>query len=633
MSGIAAVYHLDGRPADPGRLQRLTALVAHRGPDGAGHWLDGPVGLGHRMLHTTPEALRETQPLVERVGPLGLVLDGRVDNRDELRASLAAEDAGLRSATDAELVLRAYARWGEACAARIVGDFAFVVWDGRRRALVCARDPIGIRPLYYATDGRTFLCGSELRQLLDAPGVSRRPNEAMLGEYLSDRVTDLEDTLYRDIRRLPPAHVLTVDGGGVRTWRYWDVDPGRTIRYRSDAEYAEHFTTIFRETVRCRLRSPSPVAVFLSGGLDSSAIAVTAQQLGREGAIPDRGLEAYSLRFSVPAADEQAYVEAVVAASGLKAHAVRADGWAPPGLAEQVARVRDFPDFPNTSPWIRLYELARDRGSRVVLWGHGGDEWLTGDQTHCADLLRRLRIPALLRQLRTDRRVAGLWGGEAIDALEIARWCVLPLVPRLRSAARRWLGRDVPPWIAPAFARRVALADRLRRLPAPRPFPTLAQQAIAAQLTSAWSALEYELLSRLEGALSMEGRSPFNDRRLVEFALALPEAQRWRGAETKFVLRTATRGLLPEPVRQRASKADFSYLYPETFARERADQVVAALRLVADGYLDGPATATLHRRARGGDVASFNPTWMIVGCEHWYRALGPAADPPPPGGD
>jgi asparagine synthase (glutamine-hydrolysing) len=414
MSGIAGIYHFDGCPVAPALLRRMTDIISHRGPDGAGHWLDGPVGLGHRMLHTTPESLQEKQPLHDAAGDLCLTLDGRVDNREELKAALEAEGVKLRTDTDGEMVLRAYECWGEECPRRIIGDFAFAIWDGRKRQLFCARDPLGIKPFYYHTDGRTFIWGSEPRQLFLSPTCRLEPNQGMMGEYLSGRIVDVEETLYQGILRLPPAHVLTVQDGQLRKRRYFDIDPHQEIRYRSDEEYAEHFHEIFKEAVRCRLRSPSVVGVFVSGGLDSSAIFGMARLLTSEGAIEDLSVEPYSLIFAHPAADERTYIEDVVKMWGVKAHSICPDAWAPPPLTAQVRHLQDFPDFPNASPWEPLLALARERGSRVVLWGHGGDEWLTGDSIHCADLLRRCRIPTLLRQLRTDLKVRNLWGEEAL---------------------------------------------------------------------------------------------------------------------------------------------------------------------------------------------------------------------------
>ncbi|PYN44096.1 MAG: asparagine synthetase B, partial [Candidatus Rokuibacteriota bacterium] len=325
MSGLAGVYGLDGRPVDVSLLRRLTEAVAHRGPDGEGYWTDGAIGLGHRIARTTPESLGEKQPLLDERGALCLVLDGRVDNRAELAAWLRAAGVHLRTDTDAELVLQSYALWVDGCASRIVGDFAFAIWDRRRRRLFCARDPLGTRPFYYRDDGPTFMWGSELRQLLDTLPLDPEPNEGVLGEYLSSRLVDSRETLYRGILRLSPGHVLTVEDGCVRTTRYFDVDPRREIRYRSDDEYAEHFREIFREAVRCRLRSVTPVAVFLSGGLDSSSIVGAAARLVRDGHVAGPGFETYSLDFTRPAADERSWVDDVARMWELPVRHARAD--------------------------------------------------------------------------------------------------------------------------------------------------------------------------------------------------------------------------------------------------------------------------------------------------------------------
>jgi asparagine synthase (glutamine-hydrolysing) len=629
MSGIAGIYHFDGRPVDPALLARMTDIIAHRGPDGSGHWTGGSVGLGHRMLHTTPESLQEKQPLHDAAGDLCLTLDGRVDNREELKAALEAEGVKLRTDTDGEIILRAYECWGEECPRRIIGDFAFVIWDGRNRQLFCARDILGIKPFYYYSDDRTFLCGSEPRQLFLSPTYQLEPNQGMIGEYLSGYIVDVEETLYQGIFRLPPAYVLTVQDGQLRKRRYFDIDPGIEIRYRSDEEYAEHFHEIFKEAVRCRLRSPSAVGVFLSGGLDSSAIFGMARLLASEGAIGDQGVEPYSLIYTHPEADERTYIEDVVKMWEVKAYSIYPDVWAPPPLTDQVRRVQDFPDFPNASPWEPLLTLARERGSRVVLWGHGGDEWLTGAPVHCADLLRRCRIPTLLRQIRNDLKVSNLWGGGGVGFFDVMQWSFFPLIPRpLKSLIRPFVRRDIPRWISPDFARRIALQGRFLRDSSPPPFPTLAQRAIYRQLRSGWSAAEYELLNRFESGMSMEGRSPFNDRRLIEFALALPEEQRWRGDRTKFVLRQAARELLPESVRQRMSKADFSYLYSETFTREQVGDVFNSLRLASDGFVDAPQARKICRQVCQGAVQYLNSVWMILATERWYSTMFPLGASP-----
>src|SRR5450759_488270 len=338
MSGIAGICNLDGRPVDRMLLQRMTDVIAHRGPDGIGHWIDGSVGFGHLMLHTTPESLGEKQPLSYEPGNLCLTLDGRVDNRKELRVALESKGCAPRTDTDAELVLRAYECWGEDCPQHIIGDFAFAIWDGRNRKLLCARDLLGVRPFYYHFDGRAFTFSSELRPLLEMPGFERRLNPGMLGEYLCDNVTSLEETLYQNILRLPPAHRLVLQDDALHIARYFQFDPGKSIRYASDDEYAEHFFDVFREVVSCRLRSQAPVALFLSGGLDSCSILGMAGQLVREGAITNGQLAAYTLAFSDPSADERTYVSEAVGMWGFAAQSVNIDDVKAEPLADNIRR-------------------------------------------------------------------------------------------------------------------------------------------------------------------------------------------------------------------------------------------------------------------------------------------------------
>src|SRR5579864_8002090 len=309
MSGIAAIYHLDGRPADRGLVGAMLAAVAYRGPDGLNSWIDGPIALGHAMLRTTPEAMGERQPLVDEQTGLALTMDGRVDNRDELTALLEREGLRLRGGTDAEIVLRAYQCWGEEAPAKILGDFAFALWDGRKRQLFCARDVASVQPLFYYCNGRSFICASELHQILADPAVPREPDERVIGMYLTGMLLDPVTTLYRDIRKLEGGCSITVRPGKIDRRRYFDIDSAKRIRYRTDAEYAEHFEAVLGEAVRCRLRNIDGVAAELSGGLDSSLVVGTVQRLFREGVTPAPRFETFSIKFDDPQADERGFIE------------------------------------------------------------------------------------------------------------------------------------------------------------------------------------------------------------------------------------------------------------------------------------------------------------------------------------
>src|SRR5689334_11963563 len=190
MGGIAAVYHLDGRPADRNLIDAMLDAAAYRGPDGLDSWIEGPLALGHAMLRTTPEAIGESQPLVDAQAGIALTMDGRVDNRDELKELIERQGLRLAGKTDAEIVLRAYQCWGEEAPAKILGDFAFALWDRSKRQLFCARDYASVLPFFYYLGERSFLCASEPQQILVEPSVSREPDEKVIGVYLSGMLMD-----------------------------------------------------------------------------------------------------------------------------------------------------------------------------------------------------------------------------------------------------------------------------------------------------------------------------------------------------------------------------------------------------------------------------------------------------------
>jgi asparagine synthase (glutamine-hydrolysing) len=240
--------------------------VAGSGRGGAAR--GGGVGLAHLASHVTPESVREVQPRVE--GEVVVVADARIDNRAELVAALGGVVGS--GATDVELIAAAYRAWGLESAARLVGDFAFVVWDGERRRLYAARDALGMRSLAYRVEAGRALFATEVKQILAVPGVPARIFEPAVAAFLSGRLPRPEWSFWEGIAQLAPAHAWTwEEGAGSRTWRYWDVDGGRRIRYRREEEYAEHFLELFRESVRARLRSVRPVGLLLSGGVDSGA--------------------------------------------------------------------------------------------------------------------------------------------------------------------------------------------------------------------------------------------------------------------------------------------------------------------------------------------------------------------------
>ena len=626
MSGIAGIYNLDGKPVDTGLLHRMTDVIAHRGPDGGGYWIDSSVGLGQRMLHTTPESLHEKQPMADEIAELCLTMDGRIDNRDELRTALESRGFRLRTDTDAEIVLCAYQCWGEECPARILGDFALAVWDGKKRQLFCARDIHGIKPFYYHSDGSTFTFASELHALFENENIPREPNEGMIGEYLAVAITDREETLYEHIFRLPPAHAMVVRADRIQKRQYWDVDLSAQIRYRSDAEYVDHFRAIFNEAIRCRLRSHRPVGSHLSGGLDSSAVTATAHRLygGRAS-----GVETFSLMYPGLPCDESVYIQQVVDDLGVKSNPVFWVESEPLYFVQLAARYRDFPGYPNNDPaWGYLAQSARQKGCGVLLTGWGGNEWLEGSRFHLADLLRGFEFRELIRQLKHDSEL--LFGSPSRISLLI-RNGMKPLVPGLAAhTLRRLRRRKHPvPWINQTFARRIGLIDRLRKQGQTKHFSSIAQRDIYLSAFSGSQVHGYEIGDRSTSSAGIENRHPFHDRRIVEFALAIPEEQRWRGDEVKFVLLKAMAGRLPPSVLQRRNQGDFTVLYKKALESPAGQRCFAhrttaspSLDWIDQEYVDKAYTQITRGYAEAHSQSAYHARalWMIYGTETWFES-------------
>ncbi|HVB38867.1 MAG TPA: asparagine synthase-related protein [Vicinamibacterales bacterium] len=625
MSAIAGVLRLDGAPADAGLIGRMLDSMSHRGPDGRGMWTSGAVALGHLARHTTPESTTEHQPLAAEDGTLVLVFDGRVDNRDELVRRLDADGVPVRHGTDAEIVLRAWQRWGAECPDRILGDFAFALWDAPHRLLFCARDIVGIRPFCYRVTARGVQFASEPQALLQDADFSPRPNEGMVAEHLAGIVTSRRETVIDGLLRLPPAHTLVAGAGGVAERCYWTPDPGRTIRYRHDREYEEHLRAVFRDAVRDRLRARTRVGVMLSGGLDSSSIAGMAARLHRdEPGAP--AIETVSLTFPGRPCDEAPFADAVNRMWGLRGHAVPEPRVPWVQVAEREARqYADVPGTPSlTNPEV-FAALPQAAGLSVFLFGAGGDEWLRGTPARYADLLAAGRLRALGGELARDARTDDFVGWPA--ALRQAVWPLLP--GPLRRTIKTLVRHDVvPAWVDPDLVARTALRDRLAQFRAGLRFASRAQIDGYQEAISGEATLAMERLDRALAFLGVEGRHPFHDRRLIEIALAFPPDQLWRDGQAKSLTRRAFADLLPPAVRQRTGRPDYSHLIAEALAAhgragDRAWPMATARGWVVKDRLAAEYARVTRRlgTTSGRAWQSVWPVWGACAVECWASTL------------
>jgi asparagine synthase (glutamine-hydrolysing) len=497
----------------------------------------GSVGFGHAMLRTTGESLGERQP-ASLDGRFWITADARIDCRAELETKLSS--AGWkcrRGAPDSELILRAYAAWGEKCVEHLRGDFAFAIWDARERTLFCARDHFGLKPFYYADVGESFFFSNTLSCLRLLPEISEELNESAIADFLLFGTNyDLGTTAFLEIRRLPPAHFLILSGDRLRLERYWSPPIDGRIRYRHADEYVEHFQVLLQAAVSDRLRT-SRAGILLSGGLDSSSVAATARELSASsGGVSD--LRAYTVTYEELLPDRDGEHARIVAEFlRLPIRCLPMDGlklferWADPELTwpEPV----EDPFFVGLFDQMRM--IAQD--CRVVLSGEGIDN------------LMHFEMWPYARHLFAKRE----WRRLASDSVHYLR-ARSSVWPGIRRRVRAVFGNDpgeyiFPQWIVPEFANRLNLEERWRECRVVRTSPPhlVVPTAHASMLLPQWSQL-FELENAGVTQYPVEVRYPYLDLRIVDYVLALPPFP-WSFEKT--LVRQAMLGHLPEKIRLR----------------------------------------------------------------------------------
>jgi len=642
MSAIFGLHYLDNHQVSRSYLERMSEVLAHRGPDGSRAWCQGTAGLGQRMLWTTAEAANELQPFEDSSGDFVITADARLDNRGELISNLGPSGLNLGGKTDSELILAAYRHWGECCAEKLLGDFAFVIWDKRQRKLFCARDHFGVKPFYYYLSPKALVFASEMKAVLALPEVPCELNEVRLGDHLADVIADDETTFYRGILRLPPGHSMTVVDGRVSTRRYFALDAEREVRLGSDGEYAEAFRELFTEAVSCRLRATSPVGVMLSGGLDSSSITCVAKNL-----LPAEAsrLKTFSAIFdAVPECDEREFINPILDECGVDPHFILGNEHGPFKCLDDLHRYQDQPSYgPNFSMIWSLYESVRAQGVRVLLDGHDGDTTVSHGERYLHELARSGRWLRLTVELRGLSKHQGESAWDGLRAFGrhyginpfIKKHRALRLARRVwRSAARRIGAPDSTArptgWrdlLNPQFAAQINMSQRYQewRQTISRTAHT-EHEAHFRMLTHPRHAFALELHDTAAAAFSIEKRYPFWDKRLVEFCLALPAQQKLKNGWSRAVMRHGMNGILPPQVQWRTGKTNFapSLEYGlRVFERAQLDDVILRNPGIIEEYVNiGVLRQAYMRfldRKSEVDPSDLIAIWKTVSSASWLQ--------------
>ena len=633
MSGIFGIIRKPGAPVADVELDSMADALKHRGPDGIRRISMKNAGLGHCMLQCTPESAGEVLPLQDEASGLSITADARIDNREQLMGELGIRSGGGRRATDSELILRAYRRWGEACVDHLLGDFAFAVWDERVQALFVARDHMGCKPFYFYCRDDVFVFASSAVAV--ACGSPRKVdlNEARVFDYLVRELEGVNKTCswYSEISRLPPAHCGYFRDGRFSQRPYWTLQPADLSHLNTDADYLAAFTDVYADAVRCRLRSHTTPASMLSGGLDSSTVVALARQLQTAAGAPT--LRTFSA-VSAPgeACPETRSIEAILAQGNLESSCLSPESV--DHFADDLDRVVGSLEDPFDGSWTLLALMslaAAGAGGNVLLTGLDGEYAVGAPTNYIVLLLRRRQWRRAWSEAQGFSRhyYRGAYSARVLY-LNALRACLLPSALRkVRSkvnAHRRYRHLLAAHGISPGFASRVQAARRVREYdkrysPAGKlTLPAWHRRAVASpDLTVA-----IERYERLGSYFGLEMRHPLLDIRLLSFAAALPLQQRVRDGWSKFMLRRLANEKLPQSVAWREGWEQLGWV----FAARQAEQSLAGKRfplesvneLLAPYLRKSPRAHCQAAVASGEDPAtSLLELWSQYCLGNWLR--------------
>jgi asparagine synthase (glutamine-hydrolysing) len=545
MSGFAGVFHLDGAPVDRAWLETMAEFLAFRGPDRSQIWINGNAGLCHTLLRTRAE--HDNRPQITSVdGNVWITGDVRIDDRETLFAKLSVPSEILKNAGSAELVLHAYAKWGEACVEHLLGDFSFVIWDAQRQRVFAARDQLGVKPFFYAQVGQCLLVSNTLDCIRQIPIVPSEFNEHAIGDFLifgENRNPAI--TFFAAIQRLPVAHRLVAEAGSLQTKRYWTLPIDEPVYYKHANDYVDRFRELLHVAVRDRLPD-GPLGIFMSGGLDSPALAAVSVQLGA-------ATTAFTSVYDRLIPDEERYYASLVA-DYLHipiVYNVRDDelwGW-------EAGSVPMHTPEPLNDPFglvaSRNYANEISAQARVFFLGDGPDAALLYEwKPHLTWLAGQRRWNRLFRDFILD-------------------FALFPRIPLLHRLPRMWRERknnqpdwytpSFPEWINSEFEARLQLRERWEEIAAAEPPQHPIRIGAYASFAGDFPMGGAESCDAGSTGVAADFRHPLWDLRLLRFLLAVPTMP-W--CREKYLVRVALQGLLPEPVRKRpkAPLAGLPYL-------------------------------------------------------------------------
>jgi asparagine synthase (glutamine-hydrolysing) len=625
MCGICGVFYSDRtQHANRETLAAMNRQIVHRGPDDDGFFVEDNIGLAMRRLSII-DVQAGHQPLSNELGSIWIVFNGEIYNHQDLRKDLEMRGHRYRTHSDTESIVHLYEEYGTKCVEHLRGMFAFAIWDRPRRSLFVARDRLGIKPLYYRYAGGTLVFGSEIKAILAYPGVHPEFDSSTLAEYLAFGYLSGEHTMYAGIRKLMPGHTLSVDESGqLQIRQYWDLTINEDDGSRPAASYVSQYREQLEQCVASHLMSDVPLGVFLSGGLDSSAIAALTTKIRKE------PIETFSVGYGEEAFSELPYARSVAEHLRSKHHEVHLSR---DEFFQALPRMIWHEDEPVVWPSsVSLYFVARLARERVtvVLTGEGSDETLGGYTRYAWTLLNtrmdrvyRSMTPGSMRRMLRERLVASPLSGALKRKLE-----------------HTFLGRDGASWPSFYFDNFYSAFSAAEQEGLLTPEAAAAANDAYAASMYQWEKSSGDLLHRLlytdiktylvellmkqdqmSMAASVESRVPFLDHELVEFTARIPAKHSIDGMAGKSILKAAVKDLLPSSIVYR-KKMGFPTPWAYWLEGASIDHIQEQLtepRTLERGLFRPEAINRIIAEHRAGYRDHGNRIWRLLNLELWFR--------------
>jgi asparagine synthase (glutamine-hydrolysing) len=629
MCGIAGVWDLNGEEVSVGVLKRMTDCISHRGPDGEGHYAEGPVGLGHRRLAIIDLSTAGHQPMANERGDLVITYNGEIYNFQELRVELEALGYRFQSRTDTEVVIHAYDQWGESCVNRFNGMFAFAIFDRKNQRLFLARDRLGVKPLYYYADARKLVFASEIKSILEYPGVPRDLDNEALADFFSLNYIPPPGTPFKHIRQIDPGHFGVWQGGQLTTRQYWDIHfengNGGSL---SEAQLIPELLEKVKESVRKRLVADVPIGAFLSGGLDSSTVVHFMRQFATG------TLKTFSVRFSEKSYDEGEYAWEMARHLETEHHEIfcgPADmaalllksSWHADSLTADISNI----------PILLVSRLAQEH-VKVVLSGDGGDEVFAGYPTYQADHLARYykRLPGWIRRGLVQPLVHALpTSGAKLSFDYKARKFVEGAALSPARAHYTWrtifTSEEKHSLLTNEFA--AAIKEHLPEVTWEQLFATYPNMSDMDKgfYSDYKTFLSGSILPKVDSmsmAVSLEAREPLLDFELVEMMARVPASMKMKGLTTKYLFKKTMSTVLPKSVvyRKKAGfhtpiatwfRNDLRSLVAEILSNENVSQT----RMLNPSYVERLKTEHFDGRANHS-----YKLWGLMNFVVWFNHYG-----------